>query len=79
MENLAIQKLSCRMGGGMKSLDLEIDTVLFLPACISWCLALNGKEGCKKKAIQLEVSHHIKLILFVFITASSNCECRVRI
>ena len=61
------------MGGGMKSLDIEIDTVLFLPAYISWCLALNGKGGCQKTAIQLEVSHHIKLILFVFfITASNN-------
>ena len=37
------------------------------------------KEGAKK-AIQLEVSHHIKFILFVFfITASNNCEYHVGI
>lgn len=60
----------------MNSLAIEIDIALFLSAYISRCLDLKGKGG--GNTIQLEVSHHIKLILFVFfIITSSNCEHQV--
>lgn len=65
--DLEIQMLLWHTGKGMYSLDIEMNIVLFLSAYTSRCLDLKGKEaGKKSNTIQWEVSHHIKLPLFVF-------------
>ena len=72
-------KVSWHMEEGMNSLDVKID-ILLLSAYISGFLDLNGKGGVwRSNTIQLEVSHHVKLILFVFlITISNNHEYQYR-